>query len=167
MKARIFLYLFVFALMYAIFEFVNSKRYMEAKEKEINQLEQQLYSVEADLESYKIVAQQADQDLGLKSNPNAKAFFEDQDIDIDSLSAEIENKIISQNQLKKDNPLVPYSGTNGRVMKINRIHILNNRWIIAEFTDGLRWGEALISYFIDDQNQLQFDTQDGVLYDGV
>lgn len=165
MKARIFLYLFVFALMYAIFEFINSKRYAEAKEKEINQLEQQLYSVEADLESYKIITNSADQDFSLKSNPNAKAFFEDQDIDIDSLSAEIENKIISQNQLKKDNPLVPYSGTDGRVMKINRIHIINNRWIIAEFTDGIQWGEALISYFIDDQNQLQFDTKDGVLYD--
>lgn len=165
MKARIFLYLFIFALLYSIFQFVNTKRYSEVKEKEITELEQHLHKAEADLESYKVISEDGKGDgFTLQSNTNAKEFFEDQNIDVDSLAADIENQLISKNEPKKDNPLVPYSGAHGRAMHINRIKILNNRWIIAEFTDGIYWGEALISYYLDEKNQLQFDTQDGVLY---
>ena len=165
MKARIFLYLFIFAFLYSVFQFINSKRYSEAKEKEIAELELHLNQANADLESYKMVENDADGDgFTLKSNVNAKAFYEDQNIDVDSLANEIERQLIAKNKPKENNPLVPYSGNQGRVMHINRIKILNNRWIIAEFTDGVYWGEALISYLLDENNDLQFDTEDGVLY---
>ncbi len=165
MKARIFLYLFIFAFLYSIFQFVNTKRYSEAKEKEIAELEEHLHSVEADLESYKVISEEGKGDgFTLQSNTNAKEFFEDQDIDVDSLATEIERQLIAKNKPRQDNPLIPYAAEHGRAMHINRIKILNNRWIIAEFTDGVFWGEALISYYLDENNQLQFDTKDGVLY---
>lgn len=164
MKARIFLYLFVFALLYAIFEFFNTKRYAETKEKEIVQLEEKITSLSADLAACKL-NQTADEDgFSLQSNSNAREFFEDQQIDIDSLAAEIESQLVSKNATDRDNPYVPYSGNNGNFMRINRIKILNNRWILAEFTDSKTWGEALISYFLDENNQLHFDPVDGVLY---
>lgn len=165
MKARIFMYLFFFALMYVIFQFMNAKRYSEVKEKEIAQLEQEINQLKIEnLPSEKSSSEKSDsRGFTLSTNPKAREYFEDQNMDADSIIKVIEGKIIEQNQAEADHPLVPYPGLNG-IMRINRVETLNNRWILAEFTDGTYWGEALISYFLDDENELQFDTLDGVLY---
>ncbi len=157
MKAKIFMFLFVFAMMYVIFQYANSKRYYKAKEKEINDLEQKIDTLEAQLKGVR------KGDFSLKTNRDARTFFEDQGINVDSLAAKIEQKIIAKNSVKKDNPLVPYAGVSG-VTRIDHIHILNGRWVIAKFTDGKHWGEALISYYLDQHHQLQFDTLDGMVY---
>lgn len=165
MKAKILLYLFLFALMYVIFQFMSAKKYSEAKEKEIAHLEETIEHLKEEAGEQIKAAREEDQNRGfsLKENSKAREYFEDQQMDADSIYAEIESKIISQNQAYEDNPLVPYPGIAG-VMRVNRIEVLNNRWILAEFTDGTYWGEAIISYLLDEENQLQFDTMDGILY---
>lgn len=165
MKAKILLYLFLFALMYVIYQFMSTKKYSEAKEKEIAHLEETIRHLKDEAGEQLKAAQEAKEDRGfnLKSNFKAREYFEDQQIDPDSLYAEIESKIISQNEAYENNPLVPYPGIEG-VMRVNRIEVLNNRWILAEYTDGKYWGEAIISYLLDEKNQLQFDTMDGILY---
>lgn len=168
MKARIFMYLFFFALLLAIYQYVNNKRYYKAKEEEITNLKSTIDELEADKEHFQqkldSLNDQAVGTFSLTSNSKAREAIEDQDMSPDSVAKQIENQLISKNSPEADNPLVPYSGMAG-VMKINRIKVLNNRWIMAEFTDGEYWGEALISYYFDDDNNLQFDTEDGVLYD--
>lgn len=166
MKARIFLYLFLFALLLVIFQYANNKRYYESKEKEISKMEERLNEQEIQLKEAASGSSESNDTDGfsLQTNSHAKEFFEDQGMDIDSLAKVIENEVISKNSSDADNPLIPYSGSEGSVMRINRIKILNNRWILAEFTDGNQWGEAIISYFLDENNDVQFDTQDGVLY---
>lgn len=170
MKGKIFMYLFLFALLYAIFQYVNSKRYYKVKKEEIAELQREIDSLEAKTESFdakmdSLDGQQSESLRGfsLKTNDKAREFFEDQNMSVDSMAAKIESAIISKNTVNEDNPLVPYSGVSG-VMRINRIKILNSRWIIAEFTDGTYWGEALISYYLNKDNNLEFETDDGVLY---
>lgn len=165
MKARIFLYLFLFALMYVIFQYANSKRYYKAKEKEITELEQKVDTLESQLDhSSPEKGSLEEKGFTLKTNRKAREYFENQGMEIDSIAAEIKQQIIGKNKPGEDNPLIPYSGTAEAVMHINRIKILNNRWIMAEFTDGTRWGEALIAYYLDEEDNLQFAIQDGVIY---
>lgn len=169
MKEKIFMYLFIFALMFVLFQYTNSKRYSEAKQNEIAVLHKEIDSLQTTNnppETTKKDSEQSDSREGfsLKTNSYAREFFEDQNMDVDSLEAEIENQIISQNQAEEDNPLVPYSASEGKTMSINRIKVLNNRWILAAFTDGQTWGEAIISYYLDEDNNLKFDTEDGVLH---
>lgn len=164
MKAKILLYLFLFALMYVIFQFMSAKKYSEAKEKEIAHLEETIEHLKEEAgERLKAAKEQDDRGFSLKTNSKAREYFEDQQMDADSIYAEIESKIISLNEAYENNPLVPYPGIEG-VMRVNRIEVLNNRWILAEFTDGTYWGEAIISYLLDEKNELQFDTMDGILY---
>lgn len=166
MKARIFMYLFFFALMYVIFQFMNAKRYSEVKEKEIAQLEQEVNQLKIkNLPAEKTSSKKEEDARGftLKTNSKAREYFENQNMSPDSIARAIESKLIGQNKAKEDHPLVPYPGLDG-VMRINRVETLNNRWILAEFTDGTYWGEALISYFLDEENNLEFDTVDGILY---
>lgn len=159
------MYLFFFALMFVVYQFMNSKRYVEAKEKEINLMEEKINQLKIDaLPAANSSAEKSEsRGFTLKSNSKAREYFEDQQMDPDSIILEIESKIISQNQATEDHPLVPYPGLQG-IMRINRVEVLNNRWVLAEFTDGSYWGEALISYFLDENNELQFDTLDGILY---
>lgn len=169
MKEKIFMYLFIFAAMYAIFQFVNSKRYSEAKEHEIEELHEHIESLETKVEKSeknKNTDNKAkkQRDFSLEEYSYAREYFEDQNMDADSIAAEVENKIIAQNSAEEDHPLVSYSGFGNQTMKVNRIKILNNRWIIAEYTDGNYWGNSLISYFLNDDDELEFDVLDGVIY---
>src|SRR5699024_11297500 len=140
--------------------YANSKRYFKAKEQEIAGMEQKIDTLQSQLKQQQSSSAQesglAARGFTLKTNTDAREYFENQNMDVDSLARKIETKIISQNKAGEDNPLVPYAGMAG-IMKINRIQILNNRWVLAEFTDGTYWGEAIISYFLDENNQLQFD----------
>jgi len=164
MKTKIFLYLFVFALVSLIFQYMNYKSYSEAKENEIAVLETKVNDLEVEnAMNLKAAKEGEDRGFTLKTNSKAREYFEDMQIEVDSIAAEIESAIISKNKAEEDNSLVPYAGIAG-TMKVNRVEILNNRWVLAEFTDGTYWGEALISYFLDEDNNLEFDTLDGFLY---
>src|SRR5699024_582452 len=156
--------LFVFALVSLIFQYMNYKSYSEAKENEIAVLETKVNDLEVEnAMNLKAAKEGEDRGFTLKTNSKAREYFEDMQIEIDSIAAEIESAIISKNKAEEDNSLVPYAGIAG-TMKVNRVEILNNRWVLAEFTDGTYWGEALISYFLDEDNNLEFDTLDGFLY---
>ena len=47
---------------------------------------------------------------------------------------------------------------------INKIKILNHRWIIADYSDGEYWGEAMIKYFLNDDGTISYETFQSVLY---
>jgi hypothetical protein len=44
------------------------------------------------------------------------------------------------------------------------VKILNHRWIIADFSDGEYWGEALIKYFINEDETVSFETFQSLIY---
>ena len=39
---------------------------------------------------------------------------------------------------------------------VNKIKILNHRWIIADYSDGQLWGEVLLKYFINDNQTVSY-----------
>ena len=47
---------------------------------------------------------------------------------------------------------------------INKIKILNHRWIIADFSDGDIWGECLIKYFVNEDKTIDFETFQSFVY---
>jgi len=49
-------------------------------------------------------------------------------------------------------------------MLINKVRILNHKWLIANFTDGDHWGEIFVNYSIDDNNDLKFELTDYLMY---
>ena len=81
----------------------------------------------------------------MDSNEDAISYFEEMGYDANKLALTISDKIISENKPGKDNPIVPFVGMEGH-MAINKVRLLNHRWIIADFTDGVYWGELFIVY---------------------
>ncbi len=162
MRSKILLYGFIFMLMFTIFIYVNDKKILEAKQDNIEQLQSKVDAVEVKNDS--LISENLNLNyFSLDQNEESISYFESKGIDAKELSQKVEDAIISRNRAEEDNELVPFAGMEG-VMRINKVKILNHKWIIADFTDGTYWGELLISYDLDENNNLSLNTEKSFLY---
>ena len=163
MKSRIFLYLFIFALLIALFQYVSSKKYVEATDEKIQRLEKKIVKLQDSTEQ--LLLENLDLHyFDLENNDDALSYHDH--LQIADLPRYIADRLLETNEKKGDNPLVPYAGMNGD-MKINKIKILNHKWIIADFSDGTYWGELLLSYEIADDGSVSFTRMAHLLYTGI
>lgn len=101
--------------------------------------------------------------FSLENNDNAKAYYEGQDAA--TIAIKVRDAIYKQNTNPAGNPLVGYPAMDGKVFTIAKIKVLNHRWVIADFSNGLRWGEVLLKYFIEEDGSVSFEKGETVLYE--
>ncbi|MBB4117739.1 hypothetical protein GGR32_000011 [Mesonia hippocampi] len=162
MRKHIFLYLFLFAVLYIVFQYTNASKGLERQSKKIEKLKEQVN----DLETEKAALQLKIEDMSgfsLATNDKARAFYEDLGYNITAIEKTIESKIIGNNKIDADNALIPYTGMEGHI-RVNRIKVLNHKWVLVEFTDSVYWGEAIIAYVFDKEGKLALDTKEAFLY---
>ncbi|EID74024.1 putative hydrolase [Imtechella halotolerans K1] len=99
--------------------------------------------------------------FSLEHNDEALAYIDE--FEFDNPQQYIADQLIATNTSKGDNPLVPYVGMEG-TMKINKIKVLNHKWIICDFSDGSHWGELLLGYEINPDKSITFTLKDHLLY---
>lgn len=163
MKQRIFMYLFVFSLLLALFIYVNAKRMIEVESKKNTTLN-------VELKKYKdSVAKLQDEvmDLShfnLERNEDAISYFEDKGYNVDELIPLIKDELYKLNEAKGEHPMIPFASSEGRRMMINTVKLLNHKWIVADFSDGEFWGELFLTYEITDANELKFNLIESFLY---
>ena len=139
---NVILYALIFSLLFNVFQYVNSTKILDAKDKEV-------LKVKANLKTSR-------DSVASLANANYFALESDEDAQED---------LISLNENKKGNPLVPYEPIDGVPFLINTSKILNHRWIIAEFSCGDLWGQVLIKYFVTEGKPTDFETVETVLYE--
>jgi len=162
MRSKIISYLLIFMFLFTIFIYVNDKKILDAKEEKIEKFQDRV----AELEKEKEQLESENLNLNyfsLAENEEAISYFERLGINSKELAQAIEDEIIGRNKAAEDNDLVPFAGMEG-VMRINKVKILNHKWIIADFTDGTYWGEILISYELDVNKNLILNTEKSFLY---
>lgn len=162
MKNKIFMYLFFFAVLFILFQYMNEKSVFESQERQINSLT--LKKKVADsllLRNEEILADL--NHFSLMGNDNAMTYLENLGMEAEDVKNLVKESLYEKNVLPGGNPLVPIEGMEG-AMRINTVKFLNHRWVIADFTDGTYWGEVLIEYFFDENNELLLRTIDAVLY---
>ena len=159
MKLKIFIYLFVFTALILVFQLVNSSKVVnyqvemiQEKIARIDTLRQQLDKSEQ--------AYADDVYFSLDRNEEAMAYFEE--LSIEDLITRIKDKVYDSNAIKGDNPLVPFTGTGGKFL-INKVKILNHKWLIADFSDGTYWGELWIQYAVNGED-IRLEVKDYLLY---
>jgi len=163
MKKNLYLYLFVFALLLAIFLYVNSKNIVEKYEADITVLKQN----ESNFKKTIIDLEDENLDLlyfNLEHNDDALNYFERDGYDSSELIPFLKDELISLNEFKGEHPLVPYASMTDGKMLINKIRLLNHKWIIADFSDGEYWGEMLLTYEITTEKELKFKLVESLLY---
>jgi len=164
MKHKIIMYLFIFSVLLLIFQYVNSKNIIDKYESDIVTVKAQLS------ESEKTVKSLEEQNFemsyfNIDRNEDALTYFEAQGYNTEKLIPAILDGLYSMNDYEgDDHPIVPYVSMTDSKLLINKIRILNHKWIIANFTDGEFWGEIFVSYEIDDNNQLKYKLVEYLMY---
>jgi len=145
-----------------LFLVIKQNRTTTKKNSELSKLQEQLSQKNDSLQLVKKQYEDASSFL-LSTNPDAKELLYNQGItgDVNKLVLEA---LFKTNDTATNNPLVPYEGTMGGVMKINNARVLNNKWVIADYSDGYFWGEILLEYQIDKQGKIQFKPFNELLY---
>ncbi len=161
MKSRIFMYLFLFTLLLVLFQYTNNKNVYEDQSKRIADLREKVEAQERSIQAL----QQANDDLqyfSLETNEESYSYFDDLELG-DDLPTFLKDAIYEQNAVKGNNPLVPYESFRDG-FKVNKIKLLNHRWMIADFSDGDKWGELIIKYFVNDDKSMDVEVVEYLLY---
>lgn len=161
---KITLYLFILAVLMNIFTYAyfskkvafTEKRYDNLKEK----LEDSLLNVQGKLLDLK--------KFTFEGNLDAQYYFEtlnSNDPDgVQEFKSKIENALIAYNKIEDGNYLTGYSNLEGKNFEIDTMLILNHRWILANYSNGIYKGQVIIKYFLDENNSITFEKVETYLF---
>lgn len=99
--------------------------------------------------------------FSLENNDDALAYYDH--LELQNPARYIADKLLETNERSGDNPLIPYEGMNSD-FKINKIKVLNHKWLLADFSDGKFWGDLIIQYELKDNLSVDFTLLDHLLY---
>ena len=165
MKRAIFMYLFFFAMLFVIFQYMNEKKIfgkqenkIESQRNKINKLKDQVKVITDSLESLSNVDY-----FSLQGNENAISYIESLGFEALEIETFVSDYIYDLNLKKGNHKLVPYEGINGD-MKINKLKFLNHKWIIADYTDGRYWGEMVLEYYVTKDREIELKQISSLMY---
>jgi len=139
---------------------MSNQKMVASKDSQIQQMELQIEQLQDAVSKVEIKALEL-QYFSLENNDDALAYYDH--LNIENPSRYIADKLLETNESRGDNPLIPYEGMESD-FKINKIKILNHKWIIADFSDGRYWGELLLNYELKDNLGVDFTLLDHLLY---
>jgi len=160
MKKNIFLYLFVFVSLIALYMVVNGNKIQNANQSEIEKLQNEVAALKDSVQQEKLLVLDM-QYFSLENNDDALAYYDH--LSLKRPTRYIEDKLLETNEKKGDNPLIPYEGMESD-FKINKIKVMNHKWIVADFSDGQYWGDLIIKYELKDNLSVDFTLLDHLLY---
>ncbi|AKA36231.1 hypothetical protein [Flagellimonas lutaonensis] len=160
MKSKIYLYLFLFTALICLYLLVSGNKMQNQLGERNVKLEEKVEQLEDSLQKMQMRLMDM-QYFALENNDDALAYYDH--LNLENPTRYIEDKLLETNERKGNNPLVPYEGMEGD-FKINKIKVLNHRWIVADFSDGKYWGDLIIRYELKDDLGVDFELVDHLLY---
>jgi hypothetical protein len=164
MKKSLLLYLFILVLLFNVFTYMYFSKELDFEQNKFANTEAKL---KKDLTAANTKLADANY-FSLEKNENAQNYFNPDSatktIQIEKLIPFVTEKLMDFNANPKGNPYVGQDQIGANKFIINKIKILNHRWIIADFSDGEYWGEVLIKYFINEDETVSFETFQSLIY---
>ena len=162
MKSRIYMYLFFFSSLLALFMYVNQSAIYERQTAVIESLERKNKRYMDSINSLNQVVSEL-RYCELLTNDAPRNYSEQMGIEPEDAADQVREQIYEYNLPRAGNTLVPFANTDGQ-WRINRVKFLNHRWVIADCSDGQSWGELWIEYFFDQQGELDLSVESSVLF---
>lgn len=164
MKNSLLLYLFIIVLLLNVFTYMYFSKQLAFEKGKWAKTEVKL---KKDFESVNSKLVDANY-FSLEKNENAQNYFNPDNatktIQVEKLIPVVTEKLMDLNSNPKGNPYIGQDQIGANKFIINKVRILNHRWIIADFSDGEYWGEVLIKYFVNDDETVSFETFQSLLY---
>ena len=164
MKQSLFLYLTILAVLSSIFTYMFLSKQVEFEQTRYEKTTKKLR------DSLNLVSNQlADANyFSLAKNENAQNYFDsgssEKIIQYEKLIPVVTEKLLDYNANPKGNPFTGQDQIGTNKFIINKVRILNHRWIIADFSDGEIWGEVLLKYFVNTDDSISFEVSQSLLY---
>jgi len=160
---KTFMYLFILSLLFNVFTYMYYSKKVDFEEtrykKNTTSLKDSLNSVSNQLSDANYFT--------LEKNQNAQNYFATgitTPIDYVKLIPELENKLMSFNDLPDGNPYTGQQKLGTQKFIINKLKVLNHRWIVADYSDGEYWGEVFIKYFVNEDGTFSFEVIQSLIY---
>lgn len=100
--------------------------------------------------------------FALENNDNAQEYYEN--YNVTELIPKVKDALMEFNTAPGGNKYIDQPVMNDKKFILNKIKLLNHRWIIADYSNGDLWGEVLIKYFVNEDETFRFETMDSYLY---
>lgn len=134
-----------------IFTFVLS---CKDNTEQIKNYESRISALEQQLDSFSGVNHQLNEEISVAKNNQWFGIEQKAEI-LKNLNIENPEKHI-EDKLREQTEILPLKAVLGGTMTIDHIVILNEDWIIANYSDGHVYGESIIQYKIDKNGKLKF-----------
>ena len=156
--------MFIFAVLFNVFTYMFFNKQSTFQEKRYHDMSVKMRDSINLLKGSPV----EDDYFDLERNQKAQNYFDSEDpakvVDYVKLIPFVKEQLLNYNDSPKGNPYTGQDQITQQKFIINKIKILNHRWIIADYSDGEYWGEAMIKYFLNDDGTISFETFQSILY---
>lgn len=164
MKKSFTLYAFILLVLINVFTYMFLSKEVEFEQ---NRYEKTTKKLKDSLNS--IITKLNDANyFSLEKNENAQNYFDsaiaNKTIAYEKLIPVLKEKLMDFNANPKGNPYVGQDQIGANKFVINKVKVLNHRWIIADYSDGKMWGEVLLKYFVNEDESISFEVMQSLLY---
>jgi len=163
MKHSLLLYLFILSLLFTIFTYAYYSNQVQFQNTQIEKLTKKLKKKELEFNSKLKDANY----FSLENNEKAQNYFTsnpDQKSDITSLIPSLKEALLKFNENPNGNPYTGQKKLGLNKFTINKIKVINHRWIIADFSDGKNNGEVLLKYFVKEDKSISFEINQSLMF---
>jgi hypothetical protein len=164
MKKSLLLYALILSLLFNIYTYMFLSKEVsfeqEKFKKSTTKLKDSLNSVTSKLSDANY--------FSLEKNENAQNYFQsaksEKISNYEKLIPYVTEKLLDFNTNPTGNPYTDQEQLGANKFIINKVKVLNHRWIIADFSDGEYWGEVLLKYFINEDESVSFEVNQSFIY---
>lgn len=164
MKHSFLLYLTILAVLSTIFTYMFLSKEVTYEQKRYEKTTKKLRDSLSLVSNQLIDANY----FSLDKNENAQNYFDsgnsEKIIQYEKLIPFVTEKLLDYNSNVKGNPYTGQDQIGTTKFIINKVKILNHRWIIADYSDGEIWGEVLLKYFVNPDESISFEVNQSLLY---
>ena len=159
------LYLFLLAILMNIFTYMFYSREVKFEKERYDKTTKKLRD-SINMVSIKLAESNY---FSLENNENAQNYFDNSAsggkvILYEKLIPAVTEKLLDLNANPNGNPYTGQDKIGPNKFIINKVKVLNHRWIIADFSNGELWGEVLLKYFVNDDESIDFEVNQSLLY---
>ena len=158
MRNKIIQYLLIFISLIALYLFVSDMNKSEAFAVSQERMSKRVDTLKDSITQL-VVEQTENAYFSLAANRDAQQAH--LDFSPEELQNIFQDYILLSNDNSKGNPLLSSLGSN---WIINKIHVVNHQWILADFTNGTQWGDALFQYQVKANSKPRLRLLNHVMY---
>jgi len=165
MKKSLMLYLFILAILMNVFTYMFYSKEVKFEKERYDKTTKKLR------DSINLVSNKLAESgyFSLEYNENAQNYFDNtatggRIIQYEKLIPVVTEKLLDLNSNPNGNPYTGQDKIGDKKFIINKVKVLNHRWIIADYSNGELWGEVLLKYFVNKDETIDFELNQTLLY---